>query len=171
MIETARLIIKTWETEEAAQFFQLSQDAGFNLFPITVYTQKSVESAKVWIAEAQCSFLENGTGMLGVWDKNSKDLIGIAGFRIMGTDRRYELTYRLKSSVWGQGFATEAARALLDYGFNQLGLSEIAASITPDNEDSKKVARKLGMAFTGTDVILGVQAEIFRVARIQKKFV
>jgi RimJ/RimL family protein N-acetyltransferase len=168
MIETARLIIKTWDNDEAAQFFQLSQDPGFNSFPITVYTQKNVKSAKAWIAEAQRSFLENGTGMLGVWDKNSKELIGIAGLRIMGTERRYELTYRLKSSAWGKGFATEAARALLDYGFNQLGLSEIAASITPDNEDSKKVARKLGMTYSGNDTILGVQAEIFRVARLQK---
>ena len=165
MIITARLAIKPWSLDDAEEFFQLTQDAGFNLHPITRYTQKNIDSAKVWIATESNSLENSGTGMLAVWEMTSGNLVGIAGLRVIGAEQRFEVTYRFKEAAWGQGYATEAARAVLQYGFETLGLSEIAASITPDNKASKKVAEKLGMKFSGTEVILGVNAEIFRLKR------
>ena len=55
-----------------------------------------------------------------------------------------ELLYRLASSAWGRGLATEAARAALDHGFDTLGLDEIVVVIAPDNAASLKVASRLG---------------------------
>jgi [ribosomal protein S5]-alanine N-acetyltransferase len=166
MLETARLIIKPWSDSDAEGFYLLTQDEGFNLFPITRYTQKTIDTARAWIVEARKSYEENGTGMLAVWERSSGQLIGMAGLRIMGAnERRYEVTYRLRESAWGKGFATEVAKAIITYGFEVLRLDEIAASITPDNEPSKRVAQKLGMKRTGTEILLGVEAEIFRVSK------
>ena len=165
IIATARLFIRAWCNKDAEQFYLLSQDAGFNLHPITCYTQKSIETAEIWLAAEMNSLENSGTGMMAVCEIATGELIGIAGLRVIGAEHRFEVTYRFHESAWGRGYATEAARAVLEYGFETLGLSEIAASITPENKDSKKVAEKLGMKYSGNEVILGVNAEIFRVKR------
>jgi RimJ/RimL family protein N-acetyltransferase len=60
-------------------------------------------------------------------------------------DNRIELGYRLKRSFWGKGFATEGARALIAYGFDQLGLDSIMAQTLQRNLASRRVMEKLGM--------------------------
>jgi ribosomal-protein-alanine N-acetyltransferase len=64
-----------------------------------------------------------------------------------------EIGYRLIRSYWGQGYATEAAIAVCDYAFKQLGLSRLVAMIDPDNLASIRVAEKLGMTYE-RDVML-----------------
>ena len=56
-----------------------------------------------------------------------------------------EIGWRLRREAWGRGFATEAARRLLDYGLEELGLAEIVADIHPGNLASIRVAEKIGM--------------------------
>ena len=57
------------------------------------------------------------------------------------------MAYLLAKEYWGQGLATEAARAIAQYGFEQLHLSRLICLITPGNVASEKVATKIGMAF------------------------
>ncbi|MDU6728043.1 MAG: GNAT family N-acetyltransferase, partial [Bradyrhizobium sp.] len=56
-----------------------------------------------------------------------------------------EIGWRLARATWGQGIATEAARAALDFGFDKLNLDQIVAYAAPANAASQKVMRKLGM--------------------------
>jgi ribosomal-protein-alanine N-acetyltransferase len=58
-----------------------------------------------------------------------------------------EVGYLFLRKYWGQGLATEAARASHDYGINQLGYSRLISLIDPRNIASKRVAEKIGMAF------------------------
>ncbi len=60
-----------------------------------------------------------------------------------------QLGYRLVRAAWGHGYVTEASRAVLAYGFDVLGLAEIAAHVHPDNHNSQAVMRRLGMAEEG----------------------
>lgn len=60
-----------------------------------------------------------------------------------------EIGYTLNPTHWGLGYATEAARALLDFGFSELALDQITATCRPENVASAGVLRKLGMAQTG----------------------
>jgi RimJ/RimL family protein N-acetyltransferase len=170
MIQTERLQVRPWIEDDAQAFFDLTQDPGFNLYPITVYTQPDLESAHRWICSAMALYKAEGVYLLPVFLRSTKELIGIAGLRLtrVPQETRFELTYRLRESAWGQGYATEVARAWIDYGFTQLGLSEIAASITPDNEPSLKLARKLGMRKTGDEIMKGVPAEIWRLGAQQR---
>ena len=63
--------------------------------------------------------------------------------------RRAEMGYVLAREAWGQGYATEAAGALLDYAFDKLGLHRVAATCDPDNTGSARVLEKIGMTPEG----------------------
>jgi RimJ/RimL family protein N-acetyltransferase len=155
-LNSNRLIISSWEAQHAAAFFELSQDAGFNLFPITIYRQANVESARDWIMNSKTKW--------GVWEKQSGELIGIGGLTPwqLGADELVDITYRLRESNWGQGYGLELARALVKYGFTEMGLQQITATITPDNEASKKIAAKLGMVFDQHILLKNVPTDVYR---------
>lgn len=167
MLETDRLSLLTWRTEDAEDLYALSRDEGFGRFPITDWRQESIAAARAWIDRNNRALAESGRGVFAIREKAGGALIGIAALRLLQleNENRHEITYRLRSSAWGKGYATEAAMALLAYGFGPLALQEIAASITPDNAPSLKVIRKLGFEKTGSELMNGIPAEIFRLHR------
>lgn len=167
MLETQRLLIELWSEADAESFFALTWDDGFAAFPITDWRQPDLEAARRWIVENERHFAQTRLGAFALREKATGNVVGMTAIRILRleTENRPEITYRLRRSAWGRGYATEAARAMLAYGFDSLGFEEIAASITPDNTDSIKVATKLGMKWTGREILLGLPAEIFRIRR------
>jgi len=88
---------------------------------------------------------------LGLWatiHKETGKFIGRCGllpWTIEGLDE-VEIAYLLDKAYWGQGLATEAAQAILEYGFEKLHLSRLICLIDPDNIASQKVAKKVGMS-------------------------
>jgi RimJ/RimL family protein N-acetyltransferase len=77
-------------------------------------------------------------------------VIGSAELSMTSLDhRRAEMGYVFARQTWGQGYATEAAGALLDYAFDKLGLHRVAATCDPDNVGSARVLQKIGMAPEG----------------------
>jgi RimJ/RimL family protein N-acetyltransferase len=76
-----------------------------------------------------------------------------------------ELAYRFRRNAWGRGFATEAGRACLDYGFGALGLQEIAALAYPENRRSQRVLEKLGFMPMGRHEAFGKALLLYRQAR------
>jgi ribosomal-protein-alanine N-acetyltransferase len=78
--------------------------------------------------------------------RSDQALIGGAELHVVSEEhRRAELGYVLARAAWGRGYATEAARALLDFGLGSLGLHKIAATCDPENHGSAGVLRKIGM--------------------------
>lgn len=89
---------------------------------------------------------------LGLWatvHKESGKFIGRCGLLPWEIDGRQEVevAYTISREYWGQGLATEAARAILNYGFEKLHLTRLVSLIEPENIASQKVAEKIGMAF------------------------
>ncbi len=76
-----------------------------------------------------------------------------------------ELGYRYVRAAWGQGVATEAARAVLDHGFRILGLDPIVAVVHPDNRASRRVLEKLGLRFEGLARYYGTEVAFYRASR------
>jgi RimJ/RimL family protein N-acetyltransferase len=77
-------------------------------------------------------------------------LIGSARVHIdVPDDRQGSVGYAYPRAYWGRGYGTESARAMLDFGFDELGLHRIEATIEPDNLGSVRVAEKLGMRLEG----------------------
>jgi [ribosomal protein S5]-alanine N-acetyltransferase len=81
---------------------------------------------------------------------NEDAVIGWVMLRPVNNSKNIEVGYRLPQSSWGKGYATEATRAVLDYGFNTVGLEEITAVTHPDNAASQHVLTKAGLVRNGT---------------------
>ena len=164
MIATKRLFIRPWASDGAKSFFELSQDAGFTLFPITHYRQPSLQSAREWIDQAIELHQQTGLGKWAVWEKQSGQLVGMGGLTPwqLESEKLVDITYRLRHSAWGQGLGLELAEALVTYGFEELNLSQITATITPENLPSKKIAEKLGMNYDRQIILLGVATDLYR---------
>jgi [ribosomal protein S5]-alanine N-acetyltransferase len=78
------------------------------------------------------------------------EMIGVCGVvHVDGTGPDVELVYEFQRSAWGQGYATEAARACLDAALGPLGLKRVVALAYPENAQSIKIMQKLGMRDTG----------------------
>jgi [ribosomal protein S5]-alanine N-acetyltransferase len=154
MISTPRLIIKPFTLGDAQNFFELSQDDAFNLFPIKIYRQKDLAGA--------CEWIKTNTTKWAVWENG--DLIGVGGLTPweLGEEILIDITYRLRERAHGKGLGFELAQALVNYGFHEMKLSQITATITPDNLPSKRVAEKLGMKFDQHIILLGVPTDVYR---------
>jgi ribosomal-protein-alanine N-acetyltransferase len=159
MFTSERLLIRAWKESDAEAFYELTQDEGFNLYPITVYRQKSIDTAREWI--------RNVKGKLAVFEKGAGQLIGMGGLTPWTWEGEglFDVTYRLRESAWGKGYGWELAEALVNHGFRELGLEQITATITPDNLPSKKIAEKLGMKFDRHILLLGVPTDLYRLRR------
>jgi ribosomal-protein-alanine N-acetyltransferase len=75
-------------------------------------------------------------------------LIGFARLGLNGVQAA-KLGYAIRRDQWGHGYATDATRTIVDFGFEQLGLHRISAAIGPDNETSIAMAKRLGMQYEG----------------------
>lgn len=120
------------------------------------------ETAAAVVESGIESFLHNGFGFWAIYLKNHAELIGFSGLRRFTEDdaeeSEVELLYGVAPERWGTGIATEAARAVLRYGFECLKLPQIYAGADPPNVASFRVIEKLGMKFARRAVINGVEA-------------
>ncbi len=102
-----------------------------------------------WVGRALDHWREHGFGQWVVELPGAASFIGVVGLSAVGYQAAFtpavEVAWRLARAHWGRGYATEAARAALDYGFGELGLAEIVAVTTPANLRSRRVMEKLGM--------------------------
>jgi len=101
---------------------------------------------------------EHGFGNCCVLEKQTGDLIGNCGIRWMTVQAApvLNLMYRFDPSAWGRGYATEAARAVLDWTFQNLPGQVVLARVRPGNLASQRVATKIGLR---RDPIFDVQGE------------
>lgn len=85
-----------------------------------------------------------------IFELASKELIGCCGLRPY-KEKTYEIGFRLRPKFWGQGVATEAATAVMEYACTSLGAERLFAGHHPDNKASQKVLGKLGFQYTGDE--------------------
>ncbi len=99
----------------------------------------------------------NGLGLWAIEESATGVFRGWAGLIPLDGTQEIELAYRLAKSSWGRGIATEAARRLLAYGFDDLRLELIAAVTDPENRASRRVLDKLGFLYQGLRSAYGVE--------------
>jgi ribosomal-protein-alanine N-acetyltransferase len=138
IIETARLLLRTFTEKDAELIYQLNLDP-----EVTRYTLDPVKDelhAKEILEKTilpQYDLYNHGR-----WAVHIKPEI--------------DLGYRFMRKSWGQGYATEAAAACLQYGFKALGLKRIVGRALPENEASLQVLTKCGMQYLGEEMIEGL---------------
>lgn len=88
-----------------------------------------------------------GLGRWAIHTKDTDEFIGWCGLKYLKEEDEIDLGYRLHQSAWGIGFATEAAKYTVAYGFNQLNLHEIVGKAHIENIGSINVLQKIGMQY------------------------
>jgi RimJ/RimL family protein N-acetyltransferase len=142
-IETARLTLRTLGMEDEAELAAVLSDAETMRWYPQPFTREQVRD---WI-ERQIARYPSGCGLLGMVEKQSGRLIGDCGAVWQEVEGRAELEigYHVNRERWNQGFATEAAKAVIDYAFHELGVDRIVSMIRPENVGSRRVAEKNGL--------------------------
>ena len=140
ILETERLILRTLCETDAEDVFEWVGDPIVNRYmPYPVY--QNVEQVKKWIQSIQPEDYEFGFVL-----KETGKVIG-SGSIGLNAENRYELGYNLKRRYWGRGYATEAARAMIDWAYHELRATDFVASHATDNTASGRVLEKCGFQF------------------------
>jgi ribosomal-protein-alanine N-acetyltransferase len=90
---------------------------------------------------------EHGFGMYALFELATGTMIGRCGLAFLDNTPEIEVGYMLARDYWDSGYATEAARACLEFGFRERSLARIVAIANPENHASRHVIEKLGMRF------------------------
>ncbi len=170
-IETARLLIRPFEKtdEDIAAIHKLFSDPEVVKYIGGVLSdtiEKTIERVVRWIGFQE----QYGYSCWAVIEKSSGDVIGDCGlFPLENKGPEVELGYDFRRDCWGKGYATEAARACLDYGFNELKLDYIIAVVFPENIASRRVLEKCGMTQRGMRHYYNHELAFFDCARDKGK--
>lgn len=157
VLSTDRLILRTWKSADVPLMAEISSDPlVMEYFP---YTQ-DFSATELFVHRINEHFEKYGYGLYAIEIKNTGEFIGFVGlnhpsFEIPGFTARglpiVEIGWRLSSSHWGKGYATEAAKAVLNYAFSELKLEEIISFTVPANLKSRRVMEKIGMQHSEAD--------------------
>jgi RimJ/RimL family protein N-acetyltransferase len=145
-LHTARLRLRGWRPADLPLFAALNADPGvMEHFPQVL----SREQSDLLAERIVCQLRSQGWGLWAAEVAAANSFIGFVGlnrpaFRAHFTPA-VEVGWRLSRQYWGCGYATEAARTVLEFGFKSLGLTEIVSFTSVDNQRSRRVMTKLGM--------------------------
>jgi ribosomal-protein-alanine N-acetyltransferase len=114
--------------------------------------QTNPKEAENWIKLISSRWESEKIGFCAIIEKKSNRFIGWCGLWRLTETKEIEVGYALFKEFWGRGYAVEASEALLQYGFEQLGLEKIVAVASPENRSSRRVMEKLGMTFDYTGI-------------------
>jgi len=149
-IETKRLIIRPYVKEDLEDCFKLMQNKElFKYLDMDVMSYEDYVGLFNWLIDSyEVGFDENFKYSFNITLKDSGTHIGWCGIGASNCGlKEKEIYYLIGREYWGKGYAKEATVALLDYGFNVIGLNEIVAIHKPDNIASKKVIENMGLKF------------------------
>ena len=145
--ETERLVHRAFTLGDADAFFALNGNPEVMRFtgePLL----RSLDDAREAIANYS-DFEVVGYGRWACVLKRTQEIIGFCGLKYLTDLDAVDVGYRFLPEYWGQGLATEACRASLDFGFNTLRLDEIIGLVLPENAASVRVLEKAGMQSDG----------------------
>ena len=145
-IETDRLILRNWREQDRPAFFEMNADPKVMRFFERTRSRAEADAAlDRFVREID----RNGYGFWAVELREIGQAIGFTGLRDIDFGAPFtpaiEIGWRLLTSHWGNGYATEAARACLVYGFEHLALPEIVSFAVAENRPSRRVMERIGM--------------------------
>ena len=150
-LRTERLLLRRWRESDLEPWAAMNADPEVREYLGDVLTREQSDGS---VAAFQAEFDERGYGWWAVEVQATGEFVGFAGLDDVEPGvpvTGVEIGWRLARSSWGHGYATEAARATLEFGFSGLGLGEIFAITTATNVRSQAVMRRLGMTRNPAD--------------------
>lgn len=151
-LTTPRLVLRPWREQDLAPFAALNADPRvMEFFPSPLDRAESDALAR----RIQDGLARRGFGLWAVEAPGEADFLGFVGLSVPGFQAHFtpcvEIGWRLAQAYWGRGYATEAAEAVLAFGFQDLGLDEIVSFTTTANWSSRRVMERLGMTRSAAD--------------------
>ena len=149
LIETDRLILRLWKSEDLPLFTEMNKDPRVMRYFPAILTDEQTES---FYNRIQSEFERNGWGLYAVELKSNGTFIGYVGLHEIGFDADFtpgvEIGWRLATDFHNQGLATEAAKEVLKLA-RQNGLQRLYSFTTKKNAPSERVMQKIGMKKVG----------------------
>ncbi|MDO6963438.1 GNAT family N-acetyltransferase [Rhizobium alvei] len=146
-LKTERLILRNWTDTDADLFFEINSDPEvMEFFPF----RRSREESDELLAKVRATIAETGFGFYCLELAEASKPIGFCGLARANITPPFsqdaiEIGWRLARPYWGLGLVTEAAQALLAYGFGEKGLPEIVSFAVHDNRRSTAVMERIGL--------------------------
>jgi len=149
-LTTQRLFLRHFHILDSKPMYNIFCDAEVMRFSDGIQTKEWVHN---WLNTCLERYQKWGYGPYAVVNQNVIGYCGLFFFPDIDGQPEVEIGYRLARSTWGQGYATEAAKAVRDYAFTMLGIKRLIAMVDPSNVASIRVAEKIGMRYE-KDVML-----------------
>ena len=145
-LTTRRLLLRPWRDEDAEAFAAMFDDPAVMEFLMPQTDRAAIDAI---VGRVRAHFDRHGFGWWAAELQDTGAFIGLIGLVHIPFEAHFtpavEVGWRLASAYWGQGYATEGARAALEAAFTQLGLSEIVSITVPANMRSRRVMQRIGM--------------------------
>ncbi|HWX53186.1 MAG TPA: GNAT family N-acetyltransferase [Verrucomicrobiae bacterium] len=145
VLETERLQLRRYTLADLDALAPIVSDpVAMEFYPAPLVRQ----GAEDWIQRNLKRYQQDGFGKWAMVLKDSGEFIGDCGCMVQDVEgeKEIEVGYLVRRDLWGKGYATEAARACMDYAFGRLGVDRVISMIRPENQRSRKVAEKNGMS-------------------------
>lgn len=146
-----RVVLREWVPDDLAPFAALNADPRVMRYYPSPLTRAQSDA---FVRERGVpQFAERGFGLWAVEVPGVVPFIGYVGLAVPAFEADFtpcvEIGWRLAFAYWGRGYATEAARAAIAFGFAEAGLEEIVSFTVPENRRSVAVMARLGMSYAG----------------------
>jgi [ribosomal protein S5]-alanine N-acetyltransferase len=148
VLQTERLYLREFTLEDAQLLVELNSD--INVTRFTADGPVDLEESKQLLKDIILPQYINKMGRWAVHLKDTHEFIGWSGIKYIESLNEYDLGYRFFKKHWGKGYATESAKAVMEYGSTILKLKQIVGRASVDNHNSIKVLEKAGLIFKET---------------------
>lgn len=152
ILETERLILRTWECEDVDVIFEICSDPQVMLHIGDGKPFEKIADAEKFLDWTFSNQKTHGFSRYAVVERASGKIIGSCGFALLNNGE-IELGYLFGKDFWGKGFATEAANACVKYGFEKLGFTKLVALTDIDHAETHRVLEKIGFTRRGIEKI------------------
>jgi RimJ/RimL family protein N-acetyltransferase len=161
LIETDRLLIRPLTMSHLDELVEM------HAMPEVAQTMGRFErhAAAARIERNEREWQERGHGLVAILERATGRFLGRSGLKYWPQFDETEIGWVLRADVWGQGFATEAGRACIDWGFRAFELAYLTAMIQPENTRSIGVATRLGMRPVRDDHLMELPVVVYAIER------
>ena len=163
-IKTDRLVLRPFKEEDLDAYCLMTTDSEvMNFLGGTLNREDTWRQMAMYIGHWHL----RGYGLWAVEEKASGDFIGRLGLLNPEGWPGLEVGWAIARSRWGKGFATEGAKAALDYAFSVVGAEHVISIIEPHNQRSIKVAERIGERFERSMVFRGREVSIYGITKLR----
>ena len=149
VLETDRLVLRQLSVRDKNDMFEYAHKPEITEY-LLWYEHESVAFTAKYLKYLQSQYRRGEYFDWALVNKAQNKMIGTCGFVSFDTSNNSaEIGYVISDAYWGRGYATEAVRRVIEYGFEELGLNRIVARHIVGNDRSGRVMQKCGMQFEG----------------------